>query len=102
MSDQNIKKDFEKGVIFVGNKPLMKYVTAVIMQFNSENLKKVKIKSRGKFISKAIDVEEIVRKRFLKEKNIKISDIQIDSEEFENKEGRKINVSTLTIFLECQ
>lgn len=98
MSDQ--KSSYEKGVVFVGNKPLMKYVTAVIMQFNTENLKKVSIKSRGKFISKAIDVEEIVRKKFLKEKNLKLSEVTIDSEEFTSKEGKPLTVSTLTISLE--
>ena len=101
MSEQT-EKVYEKGVVFVGNKPLMKYVTAVIMQFNSESLSKVTIKSRGKFISKAIDVEEIVRKKFLKEKNLKIGEISIGSEEFSNKEGKKLTVSTLAISLENQ
>lgn len=96
------EKNFEKGIIFVGNKPLMRYVTAVIMQFNSENLKKVSIKSRGKFISKAVDVAEIVRKKFLKEKNLKMSSIDIDSEQFTNKDGKTLSVSNLTIVLECQ
>lgn len=99
---ERTEKEYEKGVVFVGNKPLMKYVTAVIMQFNSENLGKVIIKSRGKFISKAIDVEEIVRKKFLKEKNLKLSEINIGSEEFLNKEGKKLTVSTLTMSLENQ
>ena len=92
---------YEKGIIFVGNKPLMKYVTAVVMQFNTENLKKVTIKSRGKFISKAIDVEEIIRKKFLKEKNLKLSEVNIDSEEFTSKEGKPLTVSTLALVLEC-
>lgn len=100
MSDK--KGSYEKGVVFVGNKPLMKYVTAVIMQFNVENLKKVSIKSRGKFISKAVDVEEIVRKKFLKEKNLMLSEVKIDSEQFESKEGKPLTVSTVTIVLECQ
>jgi archaea-specific DNA-binding protein len=101
MNDKT-EKVYEKGVVFVGNKPLMKYVTAVIMQFNAENLKKVTIKSRGKFISKAVDVEEIVRKKFLKEKNLKLSEIKIDSEEFVNKEGKPLTVSTLMLVLEHQ
>jgi DNA-binding protein len=101
MSNLN-KKTNEPGLIFVGNKPLMKYVTAVIMQFNSENLKKVTIKSRGKFISKAVDVEEIVRKKFLKEKNLNLSEISVDSEQFISKEGKPLTVSNLTLVLECQ
>ncbi len=97
------KKEFkgEKGVVLVGNKPLMKYVSAVVMQFNSDNLKKVAIRSRGKFISKAVDVAEVVRKKFLKEKNLKVKEISIDSESFESKEGKTLSVSTMNIVLEC-
>ena len=101
MTDK-IEKGYEKGIVFVGNKPLMKYVSAVVMQFNTENLKKVTIKSRGKFISKAVDVEEIIRKKFLKEKNLKLSEINVDSEEFTNKEGKPLTVSTLSLVLEHQ
>jgi archaea-specific DNA-binding protein len=100
MSDN--KSAYIKGVVFVGSKPLMKYVTAVIMQFNTENLTKVSIKSRGKFISKAIDVEEIVRKKFLKEKNLSLTDVIINSEEFTNKEGKPLTVSTLSLTLEVK
>ncbi len=99
---EKMDKVYEKGIVFVGNKPLMKYVTAVIMQFNSEDSKKVTIKSRGKFISKAIDVEEIVRKKFLKEKKLDLSEVKIDSEEFKNKEGKPLTVSTMSLVLECR
>ena len=96
----NKENSYEKGVVFVGNKPLMKYVTAVVMQFNAENLSKVTIMSRGKFISKAIDVEEIVKKKFLKEKNLSLTETKIGSEEFTNKEGKPLTVSTISLTLE--
>ena len=89
----------KENIIFVGGKPLMNYVTGVIMQFTTNNAPEVTIKSRGKFISKAVDIAEVSRKRFLKGQNIEVKDIKIDSEEFENKEGRKVNVSTLDITL---
>ena len=54
---------------------------------------------RRGFISKAVDVAEVCRKRFLKDRNIDIKDIKVDSEEFENQEGRKVNVSTIDIVL---
>jgi len=57
------------------------------------------IKARGKFINRAVDVAEVARKRFLEDQNIGIKDIKIDSEEFENKEGKKVNVSTIEITL---
>jgi DNA-binding protein len=86
-------------IVFIGGKPFMNYVTGVVMQFTTNNASEVTIKARGKFISKAVDVAEVARKRFLKDQNISIKEIKIDSEEFENKEGKKVNVSTLDIVL---
>ena len=77
----------------------MNYVTGVVMQFTTNSAPQVIIKSRGKFISKAVDVAEVSAKRFLKDQNIYVKEIKIDSEEFVNKEGKKINVSTLDIIL---
>ena len=87
-------------VIFIGNKPFMNYVTGVVMQFTTKGSKEVVVKARGKFISRAVDVAEVATKRFLKEHNVAIKDIKIDSEEFQNKEGKNINVSTMEIGLE--
>jgi DNA-binding protein len=89
----------DDNVVFIGQKPFMNYVTGVVMQFTTKGNKEVIVKARGKFISRAVDVAEVARKRFLKEHNIKVKDIKIDSEEFENQEGRKINVSTIEIVL---
>ncbi|PJF37803.1 MAG: DNA-binding protein, partial [Phototrophicales bacterium] len=41
----------EDNQIFVGDKPFMNYVTAVVMQFTSKKEDEVIVKSRGKFIS---------------------------------------------------
>ncbi len=41
----------------------------------------------------------MARKRFLKEHNITTKDIKIGSEEFENEDGRKINISSIEITL---
>jgi len=90
----------DTNVIFIGEKPFMNYVTGVVTQFKTKNQKEVIIKARGKFISRAVDVAEVSAKKFLKEENIKVKDIKINSEEFENKEGRKVNVSTIDITLE--
>jgi len=84
--------------VFVGGKPFMNYVTGVVMQFTTQNANKVILKARGKFIARAVDVSEVVVKRFL-EKQIAVNDIKIDSEEFENKEGRQVRVSTIEISL---
>ncbi len=93
------RKGKDENVVYISGKPFMNYVTGVVMQFTTKNLKEVVIKARGKFISRAVDVAEVVKKKFLKEQNLKIKDIKIDSEEFTNKEGRKVNVSTIEITL---
>jgi archaea-specific DNA-binding protein len=92
-------KKSDDNVVFIGNKPFMNYVTGVVMQFTTKGSKEVIVKARGKFISRAVDVAEVSRKRFLKEQDIVVKDIKIDSEEFENQEGRKVNVSTIEITL---
>ena len=84
--------------IFVGGKPFMNYVTGVVMQFTTKNASEVIIKARGKFISRAVDIAEVSTKRFLV-KQVKLKDVKIDSEEFENKEGKQVRVSTIEIIL---
>jgi len=98
-SKQESKPKTIENIMFIGGKPFMNYVTGVVMQFTSNNAKEVTIKARGKFISKAVDVSEVATKRFLKEHQIAVKEIRIDSEEFENKEGKRVNVSTLDIVL---
>ena len=86
-------------IIFVGIKPFMNYVTGVVMQFQNKGQKEVIISARGKFVSKAVDVVEVARRTFLKDENIQIKDIEISSEQFENKEGKRIFVSAIEITL---
>ncbi|RLE41724.1 DNA-binding protein Alba [Candidatus Woesearchaeota archaeon] len=88
----------EENTIFVGGKPFMNYVTGVVMQFTTKGANEVVIKARGKFISRAVDVAEVASKRFL-EGQVEVKDIKIDSEEFTNKEGKQVRVSTIEITL---
>ena len=88
----------DSNIIFIGSKPFMNYVTGVVMQFTTHGTSKVVIKARGKFISKAVDVEEVATKRFL-EGNVGISEVKLNSEEFQNTEGKNIKVSTIEISL---
>lgn len=99
MTGENVNKRNDDNVIFVGGKPFMNYITGVVMQFTTKGANEVIIKARGKFIARAVDIAEVCRKRFLKDQGIKIKDIIINSEEFENREGRKVNVSTMDIVL---
>ena len=82
--------------VYIGKKPTMNYVLAVATQFNS-GTSDVTIKARGKSISKAVDVAEIVRNRFVQE--AKVDDIKITTEALENDDGKTSNVSSIEIFL---
>ena len=93
------KEEDKDNIIFVGIKPFMNYVTGVVMQFQNKGQKEVIVSARGKFISKAVDIVEVARRTFLKDENIQIKDIKIASEQFENKEGKRIFVSTIAINL---
>jgi len=84
--------------IFIGGKPFMNYVTGVVFQFNG-GANEVTIKARGKFISKGVDVAEVARRKFLEDKKVSVKNVSIGSEEFENKEGKMVNVSILEIVL---
>ncbi len=88
----------EDNTIFIGNKAFMNYVTAVVMQFTTKNADEVIVKARGKFISRAVDVSEIATKRFL-EGSAKVKEVKIDSEDFQNKEGKDVRVSIIEIVL---
>ena len=68
------------------------------MQFTTQGASEVGVKARGKFISRAVDVAEVATKRFL-ENQVKVDNIKINSEEFENREGRTVRVSTIAIKL---
>ncbi len=85
-------------IVYVGTKPFMNYVTGLVMQFTTKGADEVFLKARGKFISKAVDVSEVTTKRFLKDQ-IKVKEININSEDFKNKEGRDVRVSTIEIVL---
>ena len=83
--------------VFIGKKPLMAYATAVMMHFNT-GAKELTVKARGKAISHAVDVVEVVRRRFFEGK-LNIKQVQIGSEVL-GEEGQTRNVSTIEITLQ--
>lgn len=86
----------EENIVYIGNKPVMNYVLAVVTQMNS-GTSEVILKARGRAISKAVDVAEIVRNRFITD--IKLGTIDISTEEVSNREGSNSNVSAIEIQL---
>ena len=86
----------DQNVIYIGKKPVMGYVLAVVTQFNNGQ-QEVFIKARGKTISRAVDVAEIVRNRFLPE--VKVANIITKTEEMDSEDGTKTKVSAIEIKL---
>ena len=88
-----------KNVIFIGNKPPMSYVLAIITSFSASNAKEITLKARGRAITTAVDAAEIARRRFLKD--MLISKISIGTAEMPPREGenKARMVSTMEITL---
>jgi len=83
--------------VFVGRKPIMNYILACMTLFQ-DGSEEVCIKARGRAISAAVDVAEILRRRFLP--NIKVKDIRIGTEQLVREEGgAPSNVSTIEVVL---
>jgi len=99
MTEEKAKeKRTDENVIYVGKKPPMSYVLAVVTQFQGSGSDEVIIKARGRSISTAVDTAEIVRNRFITD--AKIKDIKIGTESITNEEeGRTSNVSSIEICL---
>ena len=74
----------EENTVYIGKKETMNYVMAVVTQFNNGS-DEVLIKARGRAISKAVDVAEITKNRFLTDMDI--LDIETGTEELENDDG---------------
>ncbi len=84
----------EENIVYIGKKPAMNYVLAVVTQFNSGS-DSIVIKARGRAISRAVDTAEIVRNRFVTDAQIK--DIRISTETLEREEGTQASVSSIEI-----
>ena len=93
VSAKKIRKD--DNIIYVGKKPTMSYVLAVITQF-SGGIPEINVKARGRSISRAVDVVEVVKNRFVQDLKY---NIEIGTEEIQDEQRSRINVSTINIKL---
>lgn len=84
----------DDNTVYVGSKPVMSYVLAVVTQFN-EGQDTVHVKARGKAISTAVDVAEMVRHRFIDEASI--DTVAIDTDEIETDAGERMRLSSIQI-----
>jgi DNA-binding protein Alba len=80
--------------IYVGSKPILAYVTAVVTSLQRADT--VSVMARGRAISSAVDVVEVTKRSFLKD--LRVDNIQIGTERL-GESGSERNVSTISIKL---
>lgn len=83
-----------ENIVYVGSKPVMTYVMAIISAMKDQD--EVIVKARGRAISTAVDAAEVTRNRYLP--NLQ-STVTIGTEEMEAEGGSTRNVSTIAITL---
>ena len=85
-------------IIYIGKKDTISYVLVAVTILNKSDM--CSIQARGRQISKAVDIAEITRRKFLQDM-IKVDDVIIGSEEIiSNEEGiPPKTVSTIDIIL---
>ncbi len=88
--------DIDSNVVFIGKKPAMSYVLACVTQFN-DGKSEIFLRARGRAISHAVDVAEIVKNKFLKDTEIK--NVAIGTEVVTGDNNEKLNVSSIEIVL---
>ena len=90
----NVQTSEERNVIFIGTKPIMSYVSATLTQLSTRPT--ITIKARGKRITQAVDVSQMIIKRMDTVGYI-ISDVRISSDSLTSQDGKQRNVSNMEI-----
>jgi DNA-binding protein len=89
-------KDEEDNIIFIGNKPPMNYVIAVLTEFKKSS--EVIIKARGRSIGKAVETAELVRRKFFD--SAEIYDVKLDLEKIiDDKTNKSMDIPSIEIYL---
>ena len=89
----------EINTIFIGNKPVYSYIMACLTQLSDEtgnSVDKLILKARGRAITRAVDVAEVLTKKFMAGK-VEIEHIDTSTEQLETRDGRTSNVSAIEI-----
>lgn len=84
------------GLILVGSKPAIKYVTACITLFN-RGANTVVLRARGRSINNCVETFQLLRKGFLKD--VKISDVKIGSEVCKTADGKRRLISYIELYI---
>jgi len=85
-------------VVFIGKKSLMAYVNATLTRLSVQPT--VTIKARGKSITTAVDVSQMIVKR-LDAVGYKVSGVRIFSEKMTSLDGKARSVSTIEVDVSC-
>lgn len=93
---EGARTDKKEDLVVVGEKPVRNYVVACITLFNAGTTT-IRVRARGKHISRAVDTVELLRRVFIKDLSIK--EIKIGTDELINEEGKDVGVSTIEITL---
>ncbi|MBD3171322.1 DNA-binding protein Alba [Candidatus Bathyarchaeota archaeon] len=86
----------QENIIYIGRKPVMAYCLAVMTALKKAETE-VTLMARGRAISKAVDVAEVVRNQFLSD--LEVKEINIGTEQLETEEGNPRNISNIAIIL---
>jgi len=86
----------QSNVVYIGMKPVMAYCLAAMTALRGEG-SEVTLMARGRAISKAVDVAEVVRNQFVSD--LQVKDISIGTEQLESEDGSPRNVSNIAITL---
>jgi DNA-binding protein len=86
----------QDNIVYIGRKPVMSYVMAVLTTLNRRNAQSVELKARGRSITTAVDVAEITRGRYMTDLLKPV--IKIDTEKITDGEITR-NVSCISIIL---
>ena len=95
MAEKGKRQEGQENAVFVGRRPTMNYVMAVMMILNKGE--DCTVKARGRAISHAVDICEILKNRFLKGAEYK--EIIISTEQLKSEDGRENNVSSMEIVI---
>ena len=91
MTEEVKKEKKDDNVVFVGDKPIYLYCKAIDMVI--KRFPSAVIKTRGSFITKAVNIAEIAKREY----GAVIKEIKTDSQKFTNKENKEVTVSTIEI-----
>ena len=88
----------ETNSVLIGKKPVMNYVLACLSLFHG-GATKISVKARGRAISRAVDVVEVTRRRFMPD--LKIQNIGIGTDKMApfDEGASESNISIIEITL---